>query len=173
MSEAATDRKFMEIALEEAVIAANTGNYPVGGVLVIGGKIIGKDHNHKEQTADSISHAEALLFLKHSSELRKFKHSPDVEKVLYTTLEPCLMCFGMAVIHRLDRIVVACKDPRGDMSTIDPEKIGQWYVRNWPHIEYGPLAKDPHQLLSDFFGSRTGEEAAEARGLLEEMKNSL
>ena len=167
------DKTCMEIALSEALLARDSGNYPVGAVLAIGDSVIGKNHNHKELKTDSISHAEALLFLEYSTELRKYKHKSDKQKVLYTTLEPCLMCFGMAVIHRIDRIVVACKDPRGDISSIDPHKIGQWYVRNWPKIEYGLLGVQSHDLLYEFFSQRTDWEAQEAKNLLEELKNTM
>ncbi len=160
----------MHLALGEAEVALRTNNYPVGAVLVADGKLIGKEHNHKEVRLDRISHAETLLFIEHSSALKRMKNEEHAVIELFTTFEPCLMCLGVAVIHNVDRIVVACNDPRGDISQIEPRKIGDWYQKHWPTIEYGLLKEESHDILFNYFKKRGDAESKEVAELFERMR---
>jgi tRNA(adenine34) deaminase len=165
------DKQFMRIAINEAEKALATNNYPVGAVLVVDGKLIAQEHNHKETRYDRISHAETLLFINHSSDLKRYKNEERARIELFTTFEPCLMCLGVAVIHRVDRIVVACNDPRGDITQIDPKKIGDWYQKNWPKIEYGLLQEDSYNILFNYFKNKTDDESREITKLFDSLKN--
>ena len=162
----------MRAALRQASVAKKAGNYPIGAVLVVNGRIIAKEHNKKENKADRISHAEMLLFLRHSKNIFKWNKHGKAKIELFTTFEPCLMCLGASVVHRIHRIVVACKDPRGDISTIKPEKIGVWYKRNWPAIEYGLFSRESLNLMLDFFKKRMDLESREAFDLLSDVARS-
>lgn len=159
----------MDIAIREAEEALNSNNYPIGAVLVVNGEMIGKEQNRKDTRKDRISHAETLLYIGHSQFLKKAKS--EGEKIeLYTTFEPCLMCLGMAVIHRTNRIVVACPDPRGDTTQIDPERIGQWYKRNWPVVDYGLRFDLEYSLFMKFLETKNDPEFQEVRELFPALK---
>jgi len=164
------DKRLMQIALEEAKLAADSGNYPVGAILVVNDEVIARERNRKENKADRISHAEMLLFLRHSEDILRWEKIEKRRIELFTTFEPCLMCLGTSVVHRVHRIVVACRDPRGDISTINPNAIGPWYERNWPKIDYGLCRSESWELMSAFFAARNDAEGREAAELINQMK---
>jgi tRNA(adenine34) deaminase len=168
-----TDKVFMDIALDEACIAAGVGNHPIGAVLVANGEVVGRAHNQKERRKDRISHAEMLLFIKSSKRLFRLKTLKNASLELFTTFEPCLMCLGVAVMHRVDRIVVACRDPRGNMSNMEPNRLGEWYRLNWPRLEYGLRFPESHRLLLDFFQTRGDEEGMKACKLIKQLKSTV
>lgn len=164
------DHELMLLALEQAENALNSGNYPVGAVLIVDNEIIGKAENEKDTNHDRISHAENMLYMAYSKEIKHAKNEGKVIE-LFTTFEPCLMCLGTAVIHRTDRIVVACPDPRGDISKINPAAIGVWYQRNWPRIEYGLEFEKSYELFMKAFEQHPTAEFQEARELFPSLRD--
>lgn len=165
------DKKFMALALNEARQALERDNFPCGAVLVVDGKIVGKSENMKETNKDRVSHAEMLLYIKHSNLLKKTKKQGSVI-TMYTTLEPCLMCFGSAVMHRVDRIVVATPDPYGDMSKVNGEVLGQFY-NNLPKLEYGLLFQDSYELIVEYLQKINTEESKHYLGLFDKLKKRM
>lgn len=163
------DVEIMEVALQEALLAAQFGNYPVGAVLVVNGEIRDRAHNCKESRIDRISHAEMLLFVRNSVQLLRWENEEKAKIELFTTFEPCLMCLGASVIHRISRVVVACKDPRGNISSIRPESLGPWYERHWPRMEYGVGFMKSWNLLCEFFRGSSDAECREAYPLMLKM----
>jgi tRNA(adenine34) deaminase len=104
------DIYFMRLALEEALLAFDEGEVPVGAVLVKNSKVIAKVHNQRETTKDPTGHAE-IIALKHGS--REEKNWRLTDSTLYVTKEPCIMCAGAMVNARLGRLVYGCKDEKG------------------------------------------------------------
>lgn len=123
------DVRFMNLALEEAKKSVASGNYPVGAVLVADGKVIAKAHNKLKSQSDWASHAESVLLREHSSKIKSLKKEFDSSLTLYSTLEPCLMCLGTIVLHRLSRVIFSCPDPHGGVMHLDPALLKDWYVR--------------------------------------------
>jgi tRNA(adenine34) deaminase len=104
------DIYFMRLALEEALLAFDEGEVPVGAVLVKNSKVIAKVHNQRETTKDPTGHAE-IIALKHGS--REEENWRLTDSTLYVTKEPCIMCAGAMVNARLGRLVYGCKDEKG------------------------------------------------------------
>jgi tRNA(adenine34) deaminase len=104
------DIYFMRLALEEALLAFDEGEVPVGAVLVKNSKVIAKVHNQRETTKDPTGHAE-IIALKHGSKEEENWRLTD--STLYVTKEPCIMCAGAMVNARLGRLVYGCKDEKG------------------------------------------------------------
>jgi len=93
---------FLEAAIEEARIGLAEGGIPIGSVLVRQGKIIGRGHNQRVQKNDPILHAEM-------DAIRNAGRQPASvyrECTLYTTLSPCPMCSGTAVLFKIPKIVI-------------------------------------------------------------------
>jgi len=104
------DKKYMKIALDEARKSMQEGNLPIGAVLLINDEVIGTGRNNQVNNSDYFSHAESMLIGRNASRIKDAsKLGQKIE--LFTTLEPCLMCFGTSVHNRVSRIVYACKDP--------------------------------------------------------------
>lgn len=93
---------FMQVALEEALLAAQEGEIPVGAVLVIDDEIIARAHNMRETTHDATAHAEVLAI---RDACRKIKNWRLGDAAIYVTLEPCPMCAGAIVNAHIKRLV--------------------------------------------------------------------
>ena len=93
---------FLEAAIEEARAGLAAGGIPIGSVLVCDGKIIGRGHNQRVQHGSVIHHAE-MNCLENAGRL---KASVYQKCVLYSTLSPCPMCSGAALLYKIPRIVV-------------------------------------------------------------------
>lgn len=92
----------MRLALEEAVIALEHGDIPVGAVLVRGDDVVAKAHNTRELVNDGTAHAEMSALRLGSVRAGDWRLS---DHELFVTLEPCPMCAGAIVGHRVERLV--------------------------------------------------------------------
>ena len=93
---------FLQLALEEARLGLAEGGIPIGSVLVVAGQVVGRGHNRRVQNGSAILHAE-MDCLENAGRL---KPSDYRRAVLYSTLSPCDMCSGTALLYRIPRIVI-------------------------------------------------------------------
>ena len=167
-----SDKYFMEKALLEAQKSIESGNFPVGAVLAIDGNLVGAAHNELKSSNNWISHAELLLLFQNSEHIRKSYDSGFSHDSLYTTLEPCLMCLGAILIHRIMRVVVACPDPLGGATHLDPKSIQDWYVQKWPNITTGLLQEKSYDILISYIRQQKTEPWQAMQNLIEQMHRS-
>jgi len=94
---------FLQAAIDEAKLGLSEGGIPIGSVIVHHGKIIGRGHNMRVQKDDPLLHGEMSAFQQAG------RQSAGVyrECVLYTTLSPCPMCSGTALLYKIPKIVIA------------------------------------------------------------------
>jgi creatinine deaminase len=93
---------FLRAAVEEARLGLAEGGIPIGSVLVIDGRIVGRGHNRRVQKGSAIFHAE-MDCLENAGRLK----ARDYQRAtLYSTLSPCDMCSGTALLYKIPRIVV-------------------------------------------------------------------
>ncbi|MBX7235422.1 MAG: nucleoside deaminase [Caldilineales bacterium] len=94
--------EFMQAAIEEARQGLAEGGIPIGSVLVIDGKIVGRGHNRRVQKGSAILHAE-MDCLENAGRLT----AKDYQRaVLYSTLSPCDMCSGTALLYKIPTVVI-------------------------------------------------------------------
>lgn len=94
--------EFLRAAYEEAQKGLSEGGIPIGAVLVIDGRIVGRGHNRRVQKGSAILHAE-MDCLENAGRLK----ATDYQRAtLYTTLSPCDMCSGAALLYKIPRIVI-------------------------------------------------------------------
>ena len=136
----------MRLALEEAKLAYDAGEVPVGAVLVCGGEIVARAHNRVERDHDATQHAE-LICLREAMALRGNRLA---DCTLYVTLEPCAMCAGACVNAKLGRLVfgafddvAGCCGSRMDLT----DRCFLHSVETWGGI----LEDDCKALLTRFF----------------------
>jgi len=145
------DEKWMRIAIEEAILAMDKNEVPVGAVLVKNDTLIAQAHNKPITKNDPTAHAEIQL-LRKAGEQQKNYRLP--ESTLYVTLEPCTMCFGAMVHARIDRIVYGASDPKtgvcGSRMNLNEENFFNHKIS----ITSGILEKESSELLKLFFKSR-------------------
>lgn len=94
--------KFLQAAIEEARKGLAEGGIPIGSVLIIDGKIVGRGHNRRVQKGSAILHAEMDAI----ENAGRLKASDYRKAVLYSTLSPCDMCSGTALLYRIPKIVI-------------------------------------------------------------------
>ena len=152
------DQKFMKKALLEARNAFLRDDYPVGAVLVINNKIVGKSSNTLQTKQTWGHHAETQLLLANSEKIRAAKvKNKNTQIELYSTLEPCLMCFGCASLHRVDRIVYSCPDPMGGATSVSRKNLPNFYHRHWPGVVSGILKEESYSMLHEWMSKRDTE----------------
>lgn len=115
MTQEEIDERFMKVAIAEARCAAVEGEVPVGAVIVVDGRIVGRGHNLTETLHDATAHAEMQAITGATAE-RGAKYLTDA--TLYVTLEPCLMCAGAIGWSQIGRIVIGARDSRRGFSSI-------------------------------------------------------
>ena len=93
---------FLEAAIEEAKKGLATGGIPIGSVLVINGKVVGRGYNKRLQQGSSVLHAE-IDCLQNAGRLRAEEYR---RATLYSTLSPCDMCSGAILLYRIPRVVI-------------------------------------------------------------------
>lgn len=143
-----TDSHFMKEALRQAKLAFDSGEVPVGAVVVWNDKIIGRGHNQVEQLNDSTAHAEMIALTAAFNETGS-KYLP--EATLYITLEPCLMCCGAIYWSKIGRIVFGAADPKnGYRKTIG--EVNPFHPRS--EVIQGLEAESCAKLMKDFFAAR-------------------
>jgi tRNA(adenine34) deaminase len=137
------DRYFMSEAFRLAERAYDEGEIPVGAVVVIGERIIGKGYNQTERLHDVTAHAEMLAITAASDHLGG-KYLQDC--TLYVTLEPCVMCAGALYWTQMKRIVVGAKDEKRGFS-----RIGTKILHPRTQLTTGILGDESRALLLKFF----------------------
>lgn len=103
------DERMMALALEQARLALDAGEIPVGAVIAQGEQVIAAAHNRRELDNDPTAHAEIVCIRAAAKALGRRRLSGCT---LYVTLEPCPMCAGAIVMSGLDRIVYGASDPQ-------------------------------------------------------------
>ena len=149
--ERASAERWMREALEEAHRAETAGEVPVGAIILINEKIVGRGHNHSIRSHDPTAHAEVLA-LRHAAHSMRNYRLPG--SILVVTIEPCLMCVGALIHARVDEIVFGAADPKaGAVQSV-------FQMANVPRLNHqiavtpGVLADECGELLRGFFESR-------------------
>ena len=142
---------WMGLALEQAALAAATGDVPVGAV-VIGpdGDLLGAGVNRREADADPTAHAEVLA-LRAASRVRGSWRLDGC--TLVATLEPCSMCAGAAVLSRVSRVVLGAWDPKAGAAGSVWDLLRDRRVNHRAEVVGGVREAECAALLLDFFAS--------------------
>ena len=123
-------RKYIELAIKEARKSIKTNDVPVGAIIVENGKIISKSHNTREKKYKITGHAE-INAIEKACKKKKTWHLNNCE--LYTTLEPCKMCFEVIKQARIKKVYYAAKQEK-EINTSNIEKIQIKNVENSSEI---------------------------------------
>ncbi|MCQ3812328.1 MAG: nucleoside deaminase [Acidimicrobiia bacterium] len=141
----------MELALAEARRAGEQGEVPIGAVVAIDGEVLAARHNERLSTNDPTAHAE-ILALRDAAAARGSSRLDGA--VLVTTLEPCPMCAGAAVMARVARVVFAAEDPKaGACGTLYNLGADPRLNHNF-EVVAGMGRDESSALLKDFFAAR-------------------
>jgi tRNA(adenine34) deaminase len=142
----------MEMALEEAQLAAAEDEVPVGAVIVSCQQgVIGQAHNQREQLIDPTAHAEMIAITQAAQALQSWRLE---NCILYVTLEPCPMCAGAIVQARLPLVVYGCTDPKAGACHTLYQIASDPRLNHRAQVVGGVLAERCAAVLSDFFQAK-------------------
>ena len=143
-----TDEQYMKQALKEAQRAFQEDEVPVGAIIVMNERIIGRGYNQVEKLTDSTAHAE-IIALTSAFNFLGSKYLPDA--TLYVTVEPCVMCSGALYWSKIGKVIYGAADEKngyrhttGTNSPFHPKTI----------VQGGLLAEDCARLMKDFFKAK-------------------
>ena len=148
------DEKFMNEALNQARLAYEKGEVPVGAVLVVDQKIIAKAHNQVELLQDATAHAEMLCLSASSAETTNWRLS---DATFYCTLEPCCMCAGALILSRVKRLVWGAPDLRHGANGSWVNLFSQKHPIHNFEITTHVLSEVAADLMQSFFAKRRKE----------------
>lgn len=138
-------------ALRLAQQAYKAGEVPVGAVLVLNGRVIGKGYNRPIGACDPTAHAEILALREAAGRARNYRL---VDTTLYVTLEPCPMCAGALVHARVARVVFGAADPRAGACGTVFDLLRSEALNHQAEVTGGVLEDACAGLLRRFFRAR-------------------
>ena len=139
--------EFMLKALENARIAFENGDVPVGAVIVKDGEIIAEAYNQREVSSKATAHAEILAIERACEKLQRWRLS-DCE--MYVTLEPCPMCAGAILNSRMGKVYYAIKESNsGALGSV--LNLNSYPLLHKVQTEVGLCEDESRELLSGFF----------------------
>ncbi|MBL7838330.1 MAG: nucleoside deaminase [Bacteroidetes bacterium] len=137
------DVLYMKKALEQAQMAYDADEVPIGAIVVCNSKIIGKGFNQTERLNDVTAHAEMLAITAAASHLGgKYLD----ECTLYVTIEPCVMCAGAIKHARFQRVVIGATEPKTGFS----QYLNQDFNTK-TELKMGVLEEDCRMIMKQFF----------------------
>jgi tRNA(adenine34) deaminase len=145
------DSAWMQLALDQARLAEQAGEVPVGAIVVSEGKIVGAGHNKNLFQNDPTAHAEIVALRQAAEALGNHRLTGCV---LFCTIEPCAMCAGAMVHARIARLVYGANDPKAGAAGSVLEVINHPGLNHRMEVTPGVLSEECSQLLKNFFAPR-------------------
>ena len=144
-------KHFMDDALEEARLAGQRGEVPVGAVIVHKNKIIARAGNQTLHDKDPTAHAETLV-IREAAKILKSERLPECD--LYVTLEPCSMCAAVISFARIRRLYFGAEDIKSGAVENGVRFYHQQSCHHAPEVYSGIAAESSGKLLKEFFKVR-------------------
>src|SRR6266478_8041749 len=107
--QAQDDANYMRLALEQASLAENAGEVPIGAIVVLNGEIVGRGYNRNLIDRDPSAHAEMVALREAARTLGNHRLSGCE---MFVTMEPCAMCAGALIHARISRLIYGASDPK-------------------------------------------------------------
>lgn len=157
-----TDEYYMSLAVEQAKIAAEQGEVPIGAVVVWDdGRVVGVGRNCREGQKNALGHAEIMAIDAACRELHGWRLH---KATLYVTLEPCPMCAGAIVNSRVRRVVFGARDPKAGALGSKMQICDFGLNHSFEQCE-GVMGDICADLLSNFFSKlRKGQRSSDISG---------
>ncbi|MDD5328309.1 MAG: tRNA adenosine(34) deaminase TadA [Phycisphaerae bacterium] len=154
MTDKDKDEFYMQAAIDQAKIAEENGDVPIGAIIVHNNQIIAKAYNQREQLQDPTAHAEIIALTQAAAALENW-HLNDC--TMYVTLEPCPMCAGALVLARMKKLVYGCDDPKTGAVKSLYNIVTDGRLNHRLEVTEGVLADECSKLLQGFFQKRRKE----------------
>jgi tRNA(adenine34) deaminase len=153
----ATVECWMREALIEARKAEAKGEVPVGAILLLNEKVIGRGHNSPIQSKDPTAHAE-IIALRQGTQYCSNYRLPG--SVLIVTVEPCVMCVGAMIHTRVEELIYGAADPKAGAVASCFQLADNSILNHRIRVTSGILEEECGSLLKSFFAARRGMQSA-------------
>ena len=150
------DETYMRMALDEACVAAQEGEVPIGAVVVCEGEVVARAHNRRETDHDPSAHAEFRAMVEASKTLGRWRLTGCT---VYVTVEPCIMCAGLMVNARIDKCVFGAPDPKGGAVGTLYDVSHDARLNHEFEVVGGVLAQECADVMCTFFRARRKKQA--------------
>ena len=141
----------MKEALKQAMKALMDGEVPVGSVVVLGEKIVGRGFNQPIKTNDPSAHAEIVALREAAIFLNNYRL---IGAKMYTTLEPCLMCVGALVHARIEEVIFSAHDLKSGALESNGNLLESNFLNHRFFFQGGLLEEESSSLLRKFFKNK-------------------
>ena len=138
----------MNLALDQARLAAAAGEVPVGALIIKDGRIVGRGHNRNLLENDPTAHAEIVALRQAAAHLGNHRLSGCT---LYATIEPCSMCAGALIHARVSRLVYGAPDPKAGAAGSVLQILNHPRLNHQMEVTPGILAGPCSAILQEFF----------------------
>jgi tRNA(adenine34) deaminase len=142
---------WMKKALDQAVIAFDEGEVPVGAVIVYQERVIAEGRNQRETLNDPTAHAEMIAITQAAEVLQSWRL---LDCTLYVTLEPCPMCAGAIVQARIPRVIYGTTDPKAGACHTLFSLTSDIRLNHQSAVMGGVMAEDCKAILQEFFSQQ-------------------
>ena len=150
------DAAWMQLALEQAALAAKAGEVPVGALVIKDGQILGQGHNRTLLDNDPTAHAEMVALRQAAAKLGNYRL---LGCEMFVTIEPCSMCAGALVHARLARLVYGAGDPKAGAVASVLQVLNHPSLNHKMAVKSGVLVDQCSALLQNFFREKRKESA--------------
>ncbi len=142
---------FMRLALEQARLAADAGEVPIGAVAVADGTVVGRGYNRPIGAVDPTAHAEVIALREAARALNNYRLT-GVD--LYVTLEPCMMCAGALLYARVARVIFGAREFRTGALVSAMQALEVPTLNHRFEIVEGVLEEECRDIVQAFFRER-------------------
>ncbi len=146
-----TDQFWMSIAIELAKQAGESGEVPVGAVVILDDKMIGKGRNQSIELNDPSAHAEIQALREAGTKIGNYRLN---RSKIYVTIEPCTMCVGALVHARIAKLIFGAREPKSGAASSANDILRQNSFNHRFKILEGILEDECSELMRNFFKAR-------------------
>ncbi|MEC7981555.1 MAG: tRNA adenosine(34) deaminase TadA [Candidatus Neomarinimicrobiota bacterium] len=139
---------WMRLALLQAQKAYESNEIPVGAIVVLDNKVIGRGYNQREMLNDPTAHAEIIAITAAANTIEDWRLN---ECVLYVTKEPCAMCAGAIINSRLKMVIFGCYDKEMGCCGSLYQLCGDSHLKNNTAVRGGIMEEECLSIIRDFF----------------------
>jgi tRNA(adenine34) deaminase len=150
------DAAWMELALEQAALAAAAGEVPVGALVIKDGEVLGRGHNRNLLDDDPTAHAEIVALRQAAARLGNHRLTGCT---MVATIEPCAMCAGALIHSRIARLVYGASDPKAGAAGSVLQVINHPGLNHRMEVTAGVLAERCSAVLQDFFRQKRQQQS--------------
>ena len=145
------DEFFMRLALEQAQLAYDHQEVPVGAIVVLDDEVIGRGYNQPISTHDPSAHAEMVAIRDAATRVGNYR-LPGA--TLYVTIEPCTMCTGLMIHSRISRLVYGATEPKAGVIESTINILNNKFYNHKIDVRPGLMSNDCSAIMSAFFEER-------------------